>query len=193
MFQKNANKRDRQTTVFPTKWHYQKTPAVAVIKRHCTRSQTRGDKLFRFSRRREKGLLFLLSPCSLSRRRARESGRSPFRSFLPQMKDSKPRVIANTHIRFGNLPLQTYGQIFLAWLLAVQPPFLSFSIFTLSFSQAILLFLFFKWIVHPKMKNLSFIHAQVDPNPFCSVWNTIPDILDIYIDHIRCALLTFLH
>ncbi len=58
MFQKNANKRDRQTTVFPTKWHYQKTPAVAVIKRHCTWSQTRGDKLFRFSRRRKKASLF---------------------------------------------------------------------------------------------------------------------------------------
>lgn len=58
MFQKNANKRDRQTTVFPTKRHYQKTPAVAVIKRHCTRSQTREDKLFRFLCRRKKASLF---------------------------------------------------------------------------------------------------------------------------------------
>ncbi len=58
MFQKNANKRDQQTTVFSTKWHYQKTPAVAVIKRHCAWSQTRRDKLFRFSRRRKKASLF---------------------------------------------------------------------------------------------------------------------------------------
>lgn len=66
----------------------------------------RRDKLFRFSPRRN--TFFLLSSCSLFKE-TREWGRLSFRSFVPQMKDIKPYVIASTHIQFGSLPFQAYG------------------------------------------------------------------------------------
>lgn len=183
---------------------YQKTPVVAVIKRQCTGSQTRGDKLFHFSRMRKKASLFF---CCLTLFQGDERGSRVhlvFTVFSLRCK-TQSLTLSQTHkFGFGNLPLQTYGQILSHLALGSTVPlslvlFLSFYIFTLSFVQVILLFLFFKWIVHPELKNLSFIHAHVDPNPFffCVEHNTIhlrnsywPHLLS-YLQYI--SLLEFHH